>query len=203
MLDIFQQLIDSIFPKPEAVKRLEGVTATQVEKYFNLHCQPLFTALTSYETPVIKAAITANKFYKYERAAALLAPLINKYEVSLPPKPTVFIPIPLSRQREKKRGYNQVLRVLQFAKSAKEINIDTRLLQRVIDTAPQTSLHRSERLSNLKGAFVAHLPEPFPYERIIIIDDVVTTGATFKAAKDAIEAKEPKECEIICVALAH
>lgn len=203
MLYIFQQLVDFIFPRPEAVKLLEGVTERQTKELFRLHQISGITALSSYENPIIKSAITANKFYKYERAASLLSPLVMKYLETLPLKPTVLVAIPLSKQREKERGYNQVLRILQFVKTKNKINIDTTLLEKVLDTTPQTSLNRTARLANPKGAFVAKISKPFPYKRIIIVDDVVTTGATLSEAKKSLLTQAPKDCEIISLAIAH
>ncbi len=203
MLDIFQQFLNVLFPKTEAVQILDNVTEDEMVTLFTPEEINHFQFLSSYHHPIIQAAITANKFHKYERAAKLISPLLVKWIENLPVKNTVFIPIPLSTKRERSRGYNQVVRILQFTNDQHPINIDNNLLKRVIDTTPQTSLHRSERLTNLKGAFKANIPNHFPFERVVIVDDVATTGTTLKAAKEALAEKLKPNCEIICVAIAH
>ncbi len=203
MLYIFQQLLNALFPKTEAVQLLDNISEDEVISLFTPGQIDHFHFLASYHHPIIQAAITANKFHKYERAAKLISPLLVKWIENLPIKDAVFIPIPLSTKRELSRGYNQVLRILQFTNDQRRININNHLLKRVLDTTPQTSLHRSERLTNLKGAFKANIPDHFPFKRVVIVDDVATTGATLKAAKEALADKLKPDCEIICVAIAH
>lgn len=111
------------------------------------------------------------------------------------------IPIPLSPERHKTRGYNQVERVVRHAvRELSWIQIAPQLLVRVRHTAPQTSLGRTERLGNVAGAFAA--PHELDARRTyIVIDDVTTTGATLMAARNALH--EAGASTIIGIALAY
>ena len=90
------------------------------------------------------------------------------------------IPMPLSNQRLRERGFNQAL-LLALALEPKKTVSNAML--RVQHTAPQSSLHRNERLTSLRSAF-AMAPEWQPQARgkqVVIVDDVMTTGASLHA----------------------
>lgn len=201
MLNILRLILDSIFPLHDCLKRLQTVTTKDFDRYLTIQTHANTTVLSDYNLPAIKAAITANKFHDYQKAAELLGSLINNWYKNLPTKPTIFIPVPLSKARESKRGYNQVTRILE---TVEEPIIIEKLLIRTKHTVPQTSLSKTERLKNVVGAFKC-VPrnDLAKYNRVIIVDDVVTTGATLVAARKALIPHLPKDCEIICLALAH
>lgn len=199
MLDIFVHFFDTLFPPLAATRLLRGETDERFIRHFSPHRYLDTIALAEYDNPVIKAAITSNKFHDYEPAATLLATLLTHWHGTQPVADTLFVPIPLSSKRERSRGYNQVTRVITASKTLPTKN----LLSRTKDTKPQTSLHRTERFSNMHDAFSATLPKKFTYTRVVLVDDVVTTGATLHAAEAALRAVLPPECEVLCVALAH
>lgn len=93
----------------------------------------------------------------------------------------VLIPIPLSKQRLSQRGFNQSLILAQHLSRAKT---QSQTLLRMIETPPQSSLKRSQRLTNLTGAFaVAPLMAlPLRGQNILLIDDVLTSGVTLNFA---------------------
>lgn len=104
---------------------------------------------------------------------------------------TLIVPIPLSRERLRERGFNQAALLAQvLARLAPAPDCATGLLLRAHHTPPQSGLLRSQRLGNLHGAFqvpparVAQITG----QRVVLIDDIMTTGATLDAAAQALRA---------------
>ena len=93
----------------------------------------------------------------------------------------VLLPMPLSAQRLAERGFNQAL---QLAKALNAAKTQANTLLKLIHTAPQSSLKRSERLQNLAGALaVAPLQAAtLRGQNVLLIDDVMTSGATLNTA---------------------
>ncbi len=203
MLDIFLKIIDSIFPPPDSIKKLKHENSQNFLRHFSEHKYQNCLTLSDYNNPFIKSAITANKFHDYERAGILLATLVEHWLSTQPESLIIFVPIPLSSTRLKSRGYNQVTRVLEKIDND-NVSIQN-LLIRNIDTKPQTSLHRAERLKNLDNAFTykISIPQDYSNKKIVIVDDVLTTGATILSAEKVLRQNLPGGCEIICLALAH
>jgi ComF family protein len=93
----------------------------------------------------------------------------------------LLLPMPLSRERLQERGFNQSLEIARHLAPAK---LDASLLLRIRHSAPQSSLHRHERLNNVANAFAVeplrshHLKD----KRVVLLDDVMTSGASLHAA---------------------
>ena len=97
------------------------------------------------------------------------------------------LPVPLSAERLRERGFNQAALLAQHLAGPKA---DNATLLRLHATEAQSGLPRAERLRNLRGAFAV---EPTRIEavggkRVMLVDDVMTTGATLQAAAEALRA---------------
>ena len=96
-----------------------------------------------------------------------------------------IIPIPLSNQRYKERGYNQIA-IVAFPLSLQlNINFSSKALLRKKHTRSQVGLSAEERKANVEGAFWAD-PEKVKEKTVLIMDDVATTGSTLAAASQAL-----------------
>lgn len=94
----------------------------------------------------------------------------------------ILVPVPLHSRKQRERGFNQSRLIADaFAKAAKDVSV-VPALQRVVDTLTQTRLDRPTRQANLKNAF-AMVPGHSLTSglRIILVDDIFTTGATLNA----------------------
>ena len=86
------------------------------------------------------------------------------------------IPVPLSAQRLRSRGYNQALEIARHVAKPMGARLAPELCERVRDTPAQIGLAHSERMKNVAGAF--HCPRFVEGMRLAVLDDVMTTGAT-------------------------
>lgn len=203
MLDILRKFFDALLPPHPTTLSLRLETPEKFSRLFSSGNFRNIISLSNYKNEVIKAAVKANKFHNDQHAATLLAALIEKWLKDNPAKLTVFVPIPLSRVREKNRGYNQVTRVLEKVSATENILVKN-LLVRTKDTLPQTKMGRHERLNNMNGVFAFREPDiDLKDYRIILVDDVVTTGTTLSSAHQVLTENLSKDLEIRCLALAH
>jgi ComF family protein len=114
---------------------------------------------------------------------------LRNYQKALFQLSPVLVPIPLHRKRERERGFNQSL--LLAKRLAQEFSLPIRChwLQRQKSTLSQEGLNLKERQENLEGAFYCPFPELVTGQRIILIDDVFTSGATMKEAALVLKNK--------------
>ena len=100
-----------------------------------------------------------------------------------------IIPVPLAKEREQQRGYNQSLMIARGVSQATGISVMTDVLRRLHFSESQTQLDRWERLKNVEQQFQALHPEVLQGKHVLFIDDVVTTGATLIACAQALQPK--------------
>lgn len=207
MLYPLQFIIDALYPPTEHELLLRSITPSSFTQWYHPRFIEGTTVLSEYTLPQIQAAISACKFEHSYHAARLLTTLIATHLQNLPSQSTVLIPLPLSRRRFRERGFNQVERVLtQLPKLPYPCTMVNNLLIRSIHTKPQTSLTRIERLKNMQSAFTINtsaLHKLDTIERVIICDDVLTTGATMTAAKKALKDALPSHIILMTITWAH
>ncbi len=146
--------------------------------------------ITSY-TGLVKDSIIGLKFKQKAHLAELLALILQK---RLPwdswREQIVLVPIPLSEKREKERGYNQVMLVLQHLARNKNLAIADLLVKQTTVARQSEQLSREARETNIKGAFKLKpvlecyncQKEELKEKILILVDDVYTTGATLLEA---------------------
>lgn len=93
-------------------------------------------------------------------------------------KADMIIPVPLHPLKKSERGYNQAERISLGISDATGIPVNSKSLKRVKYTGTQTYLSMRRRKQNIKGAFELKKPESVKGKKIIVVDDVLTTGAT-------------------------
>lgn len=119
--------------------------------------------------------------------------------VSLDP-PDVIIPVPLHKSRERKRGYNQSECIANGLSSALGIPVDSMSLLRNFATATQTKKSRFFRSENMASAFTVAKPESLKGKHLLVVDDVITTGATVEACALALLAVPGVRISIAAIA---
>jgi ComF family protein len=139
------------------------------------------------------AALDVIHRYKYQRAlwfepflAGLLlreaAPALRGQHWDL------IVPVPLHPLKQREREFNQAERLAVQLGAAANIRVNKKLLRRVVFTSTQTRLTRQQRAANMRGAFAMRNGALLDGERVILVDDVFTTGATTSACAQALLA---------------
>lgn len=112
--------------------------------------------------------------YLYEFFAELIvAKLIEEYIQF-----DIVIPVPLSRKRFSKRGYNQAELLAIYIAKVMKSNVKNNVLIRVKDTIRQSQLSKKQRFANMKGVFKVNDKELLTDKTVLLVDDIYTTGAT-------------------------
>jgi ComF family protein len=98
----------------------------------------------------------------------------------------LVLPVPLSGEKLRQRGFNQAALLAGEVGNLLQIPVDRRTLFKDIETPSQAGLSRSDRESNLAGAFSVRYPERLYGRNVLIVDDVFTTGSTISAVAATI-----------------
>jgi ComF family protein len=164
------------------------------------HRNPTYIAAFVYGGAIAEA-IRKLKFEGRPDVARPLAAALRRAARALAAeRPTVVIPVPLYPRRLVERGYNQS--ALLAAPVAKDLGATflPRGLLRPRDTEAQATLGRDVRLRNLTGAFTVRRPKDVCGQRVLLIDDVRTTGATLAACGAALREAGAEDVRALVVA---
>ncbi len=106
------------------------------------------------------------------------------------PGDLTLVPVPLSRSRLAARGYNQAGLLAGQTARILCLRYSTDTLRRTRNTRPQSKLDRLERMTNVRGAFAAE-PDAVEGKKIVVVDDLLTTGETMLACINALQVCRP------------
>jgi ComF family protein len=123
-------------------------------------------------------------------------------EVSYFDEIDIIVPVPLHRKKERKRGYNQSMAIAEGLSLNIEREISANNLFRRFYSDSQTRKGRYERWENVSELFGVHHPELFHNKHILLVDDVVTTGATLEACANAVKKCQNTKVSIATLAFA-
>jgi ComF family protein len=171
-------------PAPPSAHRLDDVPLVVA----GLYAPPLSTAITR---------------FKYEgrpELARSLATLLRPALAQLPlPSDATLVPVPLHPRRLATRGYNQAALLARELGQSCGLGCEPRLLRRARETEHQVGKSRALRLTNARGAFQLRGSGP---ARVVLVDDVVTTGSTVRACAQALRAGGAELVAIVALARA-
>ncbi|MEM7548403.1 MAG: ComF family protein [Bacteroidota bacterium] len=121
---------------------------------------------------------------------------------SLPPF-DLIIPIPLHKSKERKRGYNQSAKIAKGISEKLKIPTRMNILYRISVTETQTAKSKVSRIENVRGIFsIKEKSAVIKGKRILLVDDVVTTGSTVLSAYDYLKTNKAESVSIACIARA-
>ena len=160
-------------------------------------------ALGHFEEPV-REMIHAIKYHKAWPVAEYLAGYLleQKRAAELVSRADVLVPVPLHSVRRMSRGFNQAAVLAErLGKLGGKKMCDA--LIRIRDTETQTHFHsRAQRNRNMKDAFALHRPRQIEGKHVILVDDVMTSGATLTNAAKALKDGRPASISAMVLAVA-
>lgn len=129
----------------------------------------------------LQKLIRGLKYHKQKDLAYFQAKYMYDYWQKIPNKAEIYqvVPIPLFRTREKSRKYNHMILVVEEFCNLTGYQTNLELVKRIKDTKPQYKLNKAQRMENLLNAFKIE-PNKIKNGRIILMDDICTTGSTFE-----------------------
>jgi ComF family protein len=114
-----------------------------------------------------------------------------------------ILPVPLHKKRFQTRGFNQSEYFAKGLSSSLDIPLYVEVLKREIHKKSQTGMGRFERWQNVKDVYEVHNPELVRGKKILLADDVITTGATLEACAEKLIVAGVKEINIVAMAVAE
>jgi ComF family protein len=112
----------------------------------------------------------------------------------------LVLPVPLHRNRQRARGFNQSELLTRQLAVMCDLPLGSRDCVRVRDTPPQTGLRGTERRRNVRGAFAVPRPERVRGLNVLLVDDVITTGATADSCARALKQAGAKGVWVLTLA---
>jgi len=170
-------------------------------------------AVFDYKDPIIKKAIWLLKYHHKLYLGRKLGQVLYQFLIedisdlrTMSPGQNIFvIPVPISKKRFSTRGYNQSEIIAKgFCLSSPENILELRndIIYKNIETIPQAKiLNKKMRLKNIKDVFKIKKPEIIKNRTVLIVDDVITTGATMSEIMKILKKSGVRK--VIGVAIAH
>jgi competence protein ComFC len=197
--DIYYIFLEILYPD-NATKLLLDLVGKTMPEHLSYHQLMISTkyniqavSLMDYSEYTVRKLIHIFKYTGDTRVIELLSTILSSYILEYLSEildmdtidNLLILPIPLSDNRRKERGFSQLELLLNksFSNNRSVLScIRYDILVKIVDTKPQTKLNRKERLTNVKGVFRLTKDNLVKYKHIILIDDVLTTGATVAEA---------------------
>ncbi len=147
---------------------------------------------------MIRQAVLRFKFHGRKEYASYYGELMARKAIHkiMQWNPQVILPVPMYAPKRRRRGYNQAEILAEELGKLTHIEVRTDLVQRVTATTPQKELSPELRRKNLQKAFTA-FEEIKYYERVLLVDDIYTTGSTVDAISNCLRKHGVKKIFIL------
>lgn len=111
-----------------------------------------------------------------------------------------IIPVPISKQRKKERGYNQSLLIAKKISNSLNIKLETRCLYKAKNIIAQSKLNKEERNLNIQNAYELKNEQIIKNKQILLVDDIYTTGNTVNECARMLQLAQPKKIDVFVIA---
>ncbi len=185
---------------PKCNKKLQELNETKIEVVDTKNFNEL--AYFCKYKGIVRKRLIEYKFYEagylYRAFAELL--IKNKKIYNFIESYDIIIPVPIHRKRKNKRGYNQteLIASVLSEKIEKELVLD--VLEKNKNTRPQSTLNGKQREENSKNVYILKNKEKIQNKKIILLDDIYTTGNTVNECCKILKNAQPKKIGVLCIA---
>jgi ComF family protein len=159
-----------------------------------------FYARYVFETDkTLQHVIHALKYQKQFKLGIYLGEILSEGIISRGWQIDIIVPVPIHHLKKAERGYNQSDYIVKGLSKGLNIPYSTKLIKRTRHTDSQTRLHINERAINVANAFKVRHPKKISGKNILIVDDIITTGATIQECGKALVkggAKKVYACSV-------
>ncbi len=145
--------------------------------------------------PYVKdlAKILADLIIHQLKTVEKLPSLFKKHNRKLSPANFILVPLPLTKRKQRKRGFNQAQEIAKELSNFLKIPVANNVLLKIKETLPQVALSKEERIKNVKGAFFCKKSDKVKGKTIFLVDDVFTTGSTMEECARLLKEAGAKE----------
>lgn len=112
----------------------------------------------------------------------------------------IIIPVPMDSKKKSERGYNQTELILNLVSNKRNILVENRVLYKIKNTKTQSTLKLEDRYKNIKGAFLVKNLDKIKDKKVIIFDDIYTTGATVNEISKILKNAGVKKILVLVIA---
>ena len=112
----------------------------------------------------------------------------------------IIVPVPLSKKRKMERGYNQSELIAREISNSVNVFFDSYCLRKTKNTTAQSTLDKQDRLINAEGAYEVRNPKKLSQKRVLIFDDIYTTGSTVNECSKIIKQVGAKSIGVLTIA---
>ncbi len=153
----------------------------------------------------IQKLIHQMKYHGYAHIGTFLGKLYGSKLIENPVYKNIdaIIPIPLHRKKQKKRGFNQAEKFADGLAESMNILVNTDIVTRLKESSTQTKKSRYNRWENVQEIFHVKNPELHKGKHLLLVDDVITTGATMEACLQAMQVIPDVKLSVAAIAFAY
>jgi ComF family protein len=157
------------------------------------------------KTGIVQHLLHQLKYNNHPEVAVRLGKIfgVELRKIGLNNEFDVIIPMPLHRSRQRKRGYNQSTKFAEGLTASLGIPFLEDVVIRTLKTSSQTRKNKTERWENVKNAFLLKKSSVIRNQRILLVDDIITTGASIEACGQELLNYGCKELSVACIAEAQ
>ena len=183
-----------------------GAKGNAVERIFWGDFEPVRAAAYMHYRPGSDSALLIKRLKYHGRRA--LGPFLGRMAAASLERTGFFdgvdciVPLPLSRQRQRSRGYNQSEEIAKGIAQISGLPIEKKAAKRIVDNPSQTGFNFEERRANVQGIFRISKPERLRGKHVLIVDDIITTGSTLTELAKALLAVDGVSVSILAIGLA-